>query len=288
FGDQLSSVAIEELIQKLKPSDVEGLGEFSLFQEEMRVFAHSEDFQSLLDNYDIEEGDKFRELIRGYVSNGWSVGLLKLMALAKENTLKEAVVELYKYTTIDKDMSLSWMALKKLLIKELIDLKRQSINAIAEQLTGRTYNDLPHEIGYIEGLIGGVIGLRHAHKAPNFDFSMKQSAVTSKSLREILDLFHQNFTVDKIVNHVKEMLDQHKLSIIHPETGVNIIWEMVGIAAKDQLIAAGIDAKNINDLLYDDAGVKQLALPLLLVKLGILQEVGEDGHLVVSNNMIID
>ncbi|MDP3532885.1 MAG: hypothetical protein Q8S31_06310 [Alphaproteobacteria bacterium] len=288
FGDQLSSVAIEDLIQKLKPSDVEGLGEFSLLQEEMGIFANSEDFQSLLHNFDIEEGDKFRELIRGYVSNGWSVGLLKLMALAKENTLKDAVVEIYKHTSIDKDMSLSWMGLKKLLIKELIDLKRQSINAIAEELMGRTYNGIPHEIGYIEGLIGGVIGLRHVHKAPNFDFSMKQSTVTAKSLQEILDLFHQNFTADKIVNHVKEMLDQHKLSIIHPETGVNIIWEMVGIAAKDQLLAKGIDTKNIDDLLYDDAGVKELALPLLLVKLGILQEVGEDGHLVVNNNMIID
>ncbi|MDP1724228.1 MAG: hypothetical protein Q8L85_05950 [Alphaproteobacteria bacterium] len=288
FGDQLSSVAIEDLIQKLKPSDVEGLGEFSLFQEEMRIFANSEDFQSLLHNFDIEEGDKFRELIRGYVSNGWSVGLLKLMALAKENTLNEAVVEIYKHTSIDKDMSLSWMGLKKLLIKELIDLKRQSINAIAEELMGRTYNGIPHEIGYIEGLIGGVIGLRHAHKAPNFDFSMKQSAVTAKSLQEILDLFHESFTADKVVNHVKEMLNQNKLSIIHPETGINIIWEMIGIAAKDQLLAKGIDIKNIDDLLYDDAGVKELALPLLLVKLGILQEVGENGHLIVDNNMIID
>lgn len=66
------------------------------------------------------------------------------------------------------------------------------------------------------------------------------------------------------------MLNQNNLSIIHPETGINIIWEMIGMAAKDQSLAKNIDTKNIDDLLYDDIGVKELALPLLLVKLGIL------------------
>ena len=112
---------------------------------------------------------------------------------------------------------------------------------------------MPHEIGYIEGLLGNVIGLRNAYKAPNFDGYMWHSAITSKSLQEVLDLFHEDFTAIKLINHFNEMIDTNKLSIIDPQTGKNIINHLLGVAAIDQLNVMGIDTSVIDfGMLYLD------------------------------------
>ncbi|MDP3533015.1 MAG: hypothetical protein Q8S31_06985 [Alphaproteobacteria bacterium] len=69
FGDQLSTTSMEGLIQKLKANDVNERGDLLTFQNQIRDFVKSENFIALLSNFDVEEGAKLRELMRGYVSN---------------------------------------------------------------------------------------------------------------------------------------------------------------------------------------------------------------------------
>ncbi|MDP1975485.1 MAG: hypothetical protein Q8K37_05890, partial [Alphaproteobacteria bacterium] len=269
-----------------------GRGEILGLQEKMRIFVNNEHFLALLHNFENETGNKLRELLNGYISNGWPVGLLNLMALTHEEKLENAIDAIFEHTLIDKDMPLTWMNLKKVLIKELINIKRQRINAIAEELTGQKHNETPHTIGYIEDLLGGAIGLRNVHKSPNFDVYMRESAITTKSLQEMLNLFHEDFTPEQIINHVNEMLLGNKFSIIEPETGLNIIWNMVSLAAKEQLHAKGIDASvvDLDMLFYNENGKEaiKLAMALLLTKLGILDEIDEHGNPLGNNNNIID
>ncbi|MDP1723818.1 MAG: hypothetical protein Q8L85_03870 [Alphaproteobacteria bacterium] len=290
FGDQLSSIAIEGLIQKLKVTDIQGRGVLTEIQDDMRQFVERQDFFDLLQNFDSEQGNKLRELVRGYVINGWSVGLLNLMTLARADTLNKAVDVTYEYTKIDKDMSLTWDSLKTVMIRELIDIKRQSINLIAEKLTRQAYNFLPHQIGYIEGLLGNAIGLCNAHKTPNFDLYMNQSTITSKSLQDVLDLFHEDFTATKLINHFNKMIDEDKLSIIDPNTGKNIINHLLGIAAADQLKGMGIDTSVIDlDMLLLDEQVEtssNFCMALLLTKLGILNAIDENNHPIVNNTIL--
>ncbi|MDP3531749.1 MAG: hypothetical protein Q8S31_00450 [Alphaproteobacteria bacterium] len=277
FGDQLSSDSIDALIQKLKAIDVEGRGQVADLQNEMRVFVQSSEFQELINNYKRESGEKCRELVSGFVSNGWSIGLLNLMESMRGANLMEAVNALYDRVTIDKDMPLSSASLKKVILRALVDIKRQSVNAIAEKLTGQKYAHIPHNVAYIENLLGESIGLRNPAKAPNFDMhNLTHQSVSSKSLQEMLDLFHEDFTPHKIADHFNQMISEHKLGIIDPATGNNIIWLMLSLAAKEQLAGKGIDTSlvDMDELLYNEKGeATQLAMALFLTKLGILQEV---------------
>ncbi|MDP1724577.1 MAG: hypothetical protein Q8L85_07735 [Alphaproteobacteria bacterium] len=98
------------------------------------------------------------------------------------------------------------------------------------------------------------------------------------------------------------MIDDSILSITAPGTGENIIWDMIRVAAKEQLrdkeIAKSMSEGNIidevnieeqvNDLLYNQTGATHLAVGLLLTKLGILSEINEDDHVIVDNNVILD
>ncbi|MDP1974474.1 MAG: hypothetical protein Q8K37_00715, partial [Alphaproteobacteria bacterium] len=93
-----------------------------------------------------------------------------------------------------------------------------------------------------------------------------------------------------------------KLSITAPGTGENIIWDMIRVAAKEQLrdkkIAKSLSEGNIideasiedyvNDLLYNQTGATHLAVALLLTKLGILSEIDENNHSISDNNVILD
>ncbi|MDP1723357.1 MAG: hypothetical protein Q8L85_01475, partial [Alphaproteobacteria bacterium] len=303
FGDQLSTTSMEGLIQKLKANDVNERGDLLTFQNQMRDFVKSENFMALLNNFDVEEGAKLRELMRGYVSNTWPVGLLNLMELACEEKLEDAVNAILDQTKIDKDMPLTWANLKNMLTRELLGVKRQTINALVENITGLSHAERPHDISYVEGLLGSIVGLRQADKMPNFDiWHMTHENTTSKSLQETLDLFHEDFTANRIINHVKEMIDTSKLSITAPGTGENIIWDMIRVAAKEQLrdkeIAKRMSEDNIideviiedyvNDLLYNQTGATHLAVALLLTKLGILNEVDENNHQISDNSIILD
>ncbi|MDP3532986.1 MAG: hypothetical protein Q8S31_06835 [Alphaproteobacteria bacterium] len=288
FGDHLSINSINVLIQNLKEKDIEGRGDLHKIQTEMDHFVKNQDFIDLLNNFNDENGQKLRELIGGYIINGWSVGLLNLMDLSKTSTLYAAVDEMFKHINIDKDVSLSWANLKKIIMKEIIDLKRQSINALAENITNRSYAEIPHSIAYLESLLGGAIGLRNTKKAPDFDSNPPDSKLTSKSLQEALDLFHEHFTPNTIINHLASMISEKKLSIIDPKTGINIISDLIRMAAQEQLNIDQTD--DLLDLLYDeDSGnPKPLAFILLLIKLEILKETGESGNIIINNILTLD
>jgi hypothetical protein len=278
FGDYLTPESLDALIQKLKPSDVEGRGHSPLLQEEMRAFVKSPEFQELLHAFNGEAGEKFRELLGGFVSNGWSVGLLNLMILARDGNLKDAVNIMFDQVTIDKDMPLTWANLKKLILRELADLKRHSIHNLVHDLTGFDHMQRPHDAWYIESLIGGHIGLNDVKKTPDFDvWNEIHENVTSKSLQEMLDLFYEDFTPVKIADHLNKMISENKLSIIDPETGANIIWTLLSSSSKEQLRSKNIDDSviDVDELLYNTngKGATQFALALFLSKLGILREV---------------
>ncbi|MDP1725033.1 MAG: hypothetical protein Q8L85_10080 [Alphaproteobacteria bacterium] len=288
FGDHLSINSINVLIQNLKEKDIEGRGDLHKLQTEMDHFVKNQDFIDLLNNFNDENGQKLRELIGGYIINGWSVGLLNLMDLSNTSTLYEAVDEMFKHVNIDKDVSLSWANLKKIIIKEIIDLKRQSINALAEKIVRISYAEIPHYVAYLESLLGGAIGLRNTKKAPDFDSNPPNSKLTSKSLQEALDLFHEQFTPSTIINHLASMISENKLSIIDPKTGINIISDLIRMAAQEQLNIDQTD--DLLDLLYDeDSGnPKPLAFILLLMKLEILKETGESDNIIIKNILTLD
>ncbi|MDP1974691.1 MAG: hypothetical protein Q8K37_01835, partial [Alphaproteobacteria bacterium] len=197
-------------------------------------------------------------------------------------------------TKIDKDINLTWLSLEKTFLRELMPIKRQNINAIAENLAGKRYAEIPHDIKYLESLIGAIIGLRDPKKTPSFDVNGEEisSNITSVSLQTILDLFYQKFTPDTIIDHLELMIKENKLSIIDPKTGVNIIAQILGLAAKEQLASKGIteDACDLDLLLLDDEKKKdgmRLSLALLLEKLGILKETHEENDNIINNNDMI-
>lgn len=287
FGDQLSSLALDALIQKLKPIDVEGRGvegrgDLANLQTQLRAFVTSDMFMQKLNDFGSEEGAQFKELIGGFVRNGWCVGLLNLMELAQEAGISEAIAEFQKRIQLDKDMPLTWETLKTILLREFSGMKRQTLNALVEKVTGMRHSDRPHDAWYVEGLLGGIIGLRETTKMPDFDiWHMTSPATTEKSLQEMLDLFHEELTPISIMNHLNQMIVENRLSIIDPMSGGNIIWPMLSLAAKEELANKEIDSSlvDIDELLYNEheKGATQLALALLLNKLGIFQEVNAGG-----------
>lgn len=294
FGDQLSAASIETLIQHLNEKDVEGRDDLLKAQDKLRLFVNNQDFLNLLGDFKNETGQKLRMLINGYIENNWSVGLLNLMELADSNNLNEAIEETFKNTKIDKDINLTWLSLEKILLRELISVKRQNINAIAENLAGKSYAEIPHDIKYLEGLIGGIIGLRDPQKTPHFDAYGGEVSfpIISTSLQATLDLFHEQFTPDLIIDHLALMINEHKLSIIDPKTGMNIIGQILGLAAKEQLTSKGIteDTCDLDLLLLDDQKKKDamsLSLALLLEKLGILKETNDENDNIINNNDMI-
>lgn len=287
FDDQLSAASIEVLIQQLSEKDIEGRGDLLEFQHKMRLFVKKDDFLKLLKDFNNETGQKLRMLISGYVENNWPVGLLNLMEFADGNNLNEVIQETFNNTKIDKDIDLTYLSLEKILLRELVTIKRQNINAIAENLAGMRYAEIPHDIKYLEGLMGGIIGLRDPKKELRFDTHGDQvsSSVLSVSLQVILDLFHEQFTPSVIIDHLALMIKENKLSIIDPKTGVNIISQILGFVAKEQLALKGIteDTYDLDLLLLDDNEKKEamrLSLALLLTKLGILKEVDENSNIV--------
>jgi hypothetical protein len=296
FGDQLSADMIETLIQKLTEENIKGRGDLLKLQDKIRQFVNNDNFMNLLNNFNDENGQKLRMLLNGYIENGWVIGLLNLIELAETNTLNNAIHETFKHTKIDKDVDLTWLNLKKIIMKELITIKRQSINAIAENLSGKSYAERPHDIAYIEGLIGGIIGLRDSTKTPDFDLFSSEinQNVTSQSLQKIVDLFYEQFTPDTIIDHLESMIKENKLSIIHPETGINIIWAIIRNAVKEQLHLKNINQNDFDFemLLLDDQQKKnaiKISLALLLEKLDILKETNkENDNIIINNNMITD
>ncbi|MDP1724791.1 MAG: hypothetical protein Q8L85_08840 [Alphaproteobacteria bacterium] len=295
FGDQLSADMIEALIQKLTKKDVEGRDDLLKLQDKIHQFFNNNNFINLLNNFNNENGQKLRALLNGYIENGWVIGLLNLIELAETSTLDNAIHETFKHTRIDKDVDLTWLNLKQILMKELITIKRQCINAIAENLSGKSYAECPHDIAYIEGLIGGIIGLHDTTKSPDFDLNSSEinSNVTSQSLQKILDLFYEQFTPDTIIDHLESIIKENKLSIIHPETGINIIWTIINNAVKEQLHLKNINQNNfdLEMLLLDDQQKKnaiKLSLALLLEQLDIFKETNKENNIIINNNMITD
>jgi hypothetical protein len=280
FGDQLSPQSLEQLILKLKASDIEGRGDLAASQAKLRNFVQDVKFIEKLDDYQNEIAAQFKELITGFVRNGWCVGLLNFMELANESGLDAAIGEFHQRTRLDNDMPLTWETLKTTVLRELAGLKRLGLNAIVENLTGMKHAHRPHDAWYVDALLGGVVGLRDGAKAPSFDiWHMTAASSTSKSLQEMLDLFHEELTPITIMQHLNQMIVDNQLSIIDPMSGLNIIWQMLSAAAKGQLAEMDIDpaAVDIDELLYnvDGKGATQLALALFLTKLGILQNVAE-------------
>ncbi|MDP3533642.1 MAG: hypothetical protein Q8S31_10200 [Alphaproteobacteria bacterium] len=191
----------------------------------------------------------------------------------------------------EQSSSLSFENIKKIFIKELINIKDQSINELNEKLLGKKYFITPYAIEYIKDLLSRAIGLRNPHKAPDFWEKALLFDLTSKSLQEILDLFHEDFTVDKIINYI-EMLISDKFHTFDSETGIDTTWNEISIIAKEELRIKGID-ESIVDLYmfyYSENGQwrKKLAMALFLTKLGILNEVDENGNPVADNNVILD
>ncbi|MDP1724906.1 MAG: hypothetical protein Q8L85_09430 [Alphaproteobacteria bacterium] len=191
----------------------------------------------------------------------------------------------------EQSYSLTFENIKKIFIKELINIKYESINELNEKLVGKKYFITPYEVEYIKDILGGAIGLRNPHKAPDFWQRASLFDLTSKSLQEILDLFHEDFTVDKIINYI-EMLISDKFHTFDSETGIDTTWNEISIIAKEELRIKGID-ESIVDLYmfyYSENGQwrKKLAMALFLTKLGILNEVDENGNPVADNNVILD
>ncbi|MDP3532501.1 MAG: hypothetical protein Q8S31_04355, partial [Alphaproteobacteria bacterium] len=107
-----------------------------------------------------------------------------------------------------------------------------------------------------------------------------------QSLQEALDLFHTNITPSIFVNHFKSMLRDNKLEIINPDTGINFIWEVISIPAKNRLRNEGIPENDINEHLFTiDGELKQDFIILLFLKeLGFLKET----NYCPSHDMILD
>lgn len=285
YGDVLSADATENLIAKLGAKDVEGRGDLAILQNQMRTFVASDPFTSLLNTYEDEEGVKLRELIDGFVTNGWAVGLLNLAELSTKTKLKDAVNRTYDNTKVDKDTELTWRALTKVMMRELPRVKREAINALTDKMLkaddDRNHATMPHDRNHIMGYLGGVIGLRNPNTPPAFDneLNVLTPTVEVNSLQEILDQFHQIYTPQTIIDHVNGMLKRNELCVIDGMTGTNGIWILLSSAAKELLKRQGItetddDDFEVDNLLYHkkkDKGATTLALALFLTHIGVLE-----------------
>ncbi|MDP1723161.1 MAG: hypothetical protein Q8L85_00465 [Alphaproteobacteria bacterium] len=219
YSDQLGDITFEDLIQKLKQKDVEGRGQVADLQNEMRVFVQDASFNTLLNDFSNETGSKLRALMSGFVANGWVIGLLNLMEASKNMGLNEAIDASFDRVSIDKDIPLTWSNLQKVILKELSALKRRSLHNIVNKLINPNYGQEsddtfllfnPHDITYVESLLGEIIGLQNPQKSLNFDvWGNVDEKITSKSLQEMLDLFHEDFTPVKIMDCIKRMIVDH-------------------------------------------------------------------------------
>ncbi|MDP1724103.1 MAG: hypothetical protein Q8L85_05315 [Alphaproteobacteria bacterium] len=277
----ISAEMIENLVNLLEPRDVEGRGDFDSIKTQLHDFVVSNDFTQILKDLTSETGDKLRELIKGFISNKWVVGLLNLMMLSEGGNLLEAVDTTYANTRIDKDISLSWKSLTGESTKEINKLKRQILYKIGEELfPGQNYAILSHEMGQIEGFLGAAIGLRPENEKPKLDIYLKRPL--SNSLQELLDIFHQHFTPKQIISHFNDLLREKKWNVEEPVSGTNIIWVLLADSAKEMLKDKGFDVDNIEIDSYiighQNNTATELALALFLTKMGILVECDENGH----------
>ena len=288
FGDQFSSKKIEDLITSLQQSDIEGRGDCATFQQSMRAFVNRQDFKDLLHAFGSEQSDKLRTLVSGFINNSWSVGLLNLMELTAGSTLEQAIDLTYDNTRIDKDVPLTWDNLRTIMMRELLAVKKETINTLVNQITQLKHTNRPHDVTYLKALLGGAIGLRHPGNAPfsdslNFLTDVNTRATT---LQGVLDLFHQDFNPVKIIAHFNQMLLDNKLSIVDPRDGRNCIWYYLNMAAKKQLQNRDIPEAVMDEIVVgEEKGATQLGFALLLTELGILREIDDNGNPVIAHQI---
>jgi TPR repeat protein len=277
FGDQLTPQSLELLIQKLKAQDVDGRGDLKTYQTELRNFVASDIFINKLNDFQTDEGAKLRALVNGFIQNGWPVGLLNLMETSNTDDIDIGIRTLHEKVRIDKDITLTWDNFKNLILRELPDLKQRAINHIVENIEK---GQEPHSVDYVQKLLGGIIGLRANSEAITLDPHQTvpeegEKSVLNLSLQEGLDLFHETFTPQTLIEHLSAIIKENKLSIIDPKTGNNVIWLMTSIAGKEVLSKKypKKSQEDIEDLLTNEEenNIAQLALALLLEQLGIFQ-----------------
>jgi hypothetical protein len=221
----------------------------------------------------------------GFMRNGWYLGFLNLYETSIQSNLAEAIKAMYQYVRIDTDIPFDLNHLKNRILQEFDHIRTMGINAIAVALSGKRYNITPHINNYLVELLGGVLGIRPITQLPAYDIYLNSLPI-SQSLQEALDLFHTNITPSIFVNHFKSMLKDNKLEIINPDTGINFIWEVISIPAKNRLRNEGIPENDINEHLFTiDGELKQDFIILLFLKeLGFLKEI----NCCPSHNMILD
>ncbi|MDP3533039.1 MAG: leucine-rich repeat domain-containing protein, partial [Alphaproteobacteria bacterium] len=173
YGDSFDKDSIEKFIEMIDAKTIKDRwGEnitLENVKQQLAKFVESSEFQHILNNFSDTIGYQLRELMDGFMRNGWYLGFLNLYETSIESNLSDAINATYQYVRLDKDISFDLNHLKDRILQDFDCLKIMGINLITSTLSGKQYNIVPHVSNYLLGLLGGVLGIRPITQLPAYD-----------------------------------------------------------------------------------------------------------------------
>jgi len=96
--------------------------------------------------------------------------------------------------------------------EELRRFREATITSIVRDVT-KTAN--PHDCYYVRGIIGSNVGLLFENERPTIDMNANcvSSSLRKLDKQQLLDLFHQDYKVDDVINKIQYMLNTGSIMI---------------------------------------------------------------------------
>lgn len=302
--------AWNELFLQAKAMDQTALQEclVNLTPEKLWELENDEKLTKLLDPVDSTEpkpsisgySQMFRAVLKNIQSTNNIETFIQLLVnirtceSGQSNGITHSYMHICESRTLDQD-NLGKDAFKAnflhFISEELLRLRETCISDVVYAVTGdydpEDKNFVardPHDIRFVRGIIGHEIGLFFANEHPTVDFDghIVRKNLRAKNKQELLNLFYEHFTVEKVIKTIQDGIEYHKKAADQSEN-------------KDDSVEKHITEKIVRNILEEDVFLDEFfikydpelvktnaegkpavltpkAIILMLIKLGFLRQ----------------